>query len=676
MKKTPLVQLFFLLLLNAFVFQSCKKEIQSKEADYINNRVAASRDILLSSGSCYETLQPDWFDDSAQTPTILGAHLLNNPYSVAVMQQASQNLYGNSNGISINKKYVRFKPADEIQLTQLVNLDIELYDYPLDYEVIQEGDFYDQGLPENEIPWFYTVVDPSFTPPPGIQYELLADLYVPDDDIFLENEAFLITGNPVASLDCDTSSAAKIITPDVPDCGEDSHWDYGLRECVPNDCPSGYVWDGSQCVDYIPPPPPPPPASKQPSGQILVFDNIRGGTGTNVPVRQAGIVLKRFLKIDRVYTNDNGNFSSNKHFHNKVNIIVKFKNDNIKIRGLRGVRFYQMFFPIKHGIGKFSGNLNNLEYIFVEDPDHKNRTYRNWWAAQLLNAYLEYNTMATALGTGTLPNNLTVLLTNWGGAGGAGSTPMNNHRSNNATAPRQWTEYFLVSPLSSQAANLINYLVQGYFLSQMDMTLGYNVTNSRTSDQLKALMYHEMSHAAHSQKVGQVWWGNLVFSETLTVVKWGETNDPYGDGTDGIASEYISVAESWAEHLARIMCDLQYGVDSRPVTKQGFTYFNGGAPDPTLSSHLNALEAFDRNRPVADDPFRWIPEGIYYDLFDVRADNFPIVDGVNGYTNLQMFNALDADVTSMTQYRSRLLQENGNNQSAQVIALFNQYHYL
>jgi len=40
-----------------------------------------------------------------------------------------------------------------------------------------------------------------------------------------------------------------------------------------------------------------------------------------------------------------------------------------------------------------------------------------------------------------------------------------------------------------------------------------------------------------------------------------------------------------------------------------------------------------------------------------------------------MFNALDAGVTSMPQYRVRLLQENSNNQAAQVIDLFAQYHY-
>jgi|GEM_PF-3123951 len=115
---------------NALVFQSCKKEIQSTDAVVnASSKVEASGEMLLSSGTCNDILEPDWFDDSIQTPTVLGARLLNSPYSVAVMQQASQNLYGNSNGITINKKYIRLKPANETGLTQLVNLEIELSMY-------------------------------------------------------------------------------------------------------------------------------------------------------------------------------------------------------------------------------------------------------------------------------------------------------------------------------------------------------------------------------------------------------------------------------------------------------------------------------------------------------------------------------------------------------------------
>lgn len=100
--------------------------------------------ITSTSEACKEVLEPDWNDDSTQIPTILGYRLQNNPYSLANMQQASINLYGQSNGIAINRKYMRFKPSDETQLQMLIDTDIELTDYPLDYYLVQEGDYYDQ----------------------------------------------------------------------------------------------------------------------------------------------------------------------------------------------------------------------------------------------------------------------------------------------------------------------------------------------------------------------------------------------------------------------------------------------------------------------------------------------------------------------------------------------------
>jgi len=195
------LQRIFIILILAVLFISCKKSFErtanSGELNSTKSLSSASSDV-----TCYDTLEPDQGADSILTQTILGSRLSGNPYSVQVMQQASTNLYGNANGIVVNKKYVRFKPSLDDQLEQLDSLDLNLFDYPLDYEVIQEGDYYDQGLPTEEFPWYYTVVDPSFVPPPGIQYEVFSNLYVPADDIYLENEAFRITGNPVESLNC------------------------------------------------------------------------------------------------------------------------------------------------------------------------------------------------------------------------------------------------------------------------------------------------------------------------------------------------------------------------------------------------------------------------------------------------------------------------------------------
>ena len=60
-------------------------------------------------------------------------------------------------------------------------------------------------------------------------------------------------------------------------------------------------------------------------------------------------------------------------------------------------------------------------------------------------------------------------------------------------------------------------------------------------------------------------------------------------------------------------------------------------------------------------------------------DNTPaetiVNDQVNGFTTQQMFNALQSDVTTLQQYRSRFIQQNPNNQTNAVTNLFGQYHY-
>jgi hypothetical protein len=64
-----------------------------------------------------------------------------------------------------------------------------------------------------------------------------------------------------------------------------------------------------------------------------------------------------------------------------------------------------------------------------------------------------------------------------------------------------------------------------------------------------------------------------------------------------------------------------------------------------------------------------------YDLFDTRNEFNPIRDEVSSLTIQQIFNSLEADVTSVQQYRTRLQQQNPGNQTAQITDLFSQYRY-
>jgi hypothetical protein len=131
--------------------------------------------------------------------------------------------------------------------------------------------------------------------------------------------------------------------------------------------------------------------------------------------------------------------------------------------------------------------------------------------------------------------------------------------------------------------------------------------------------------------------------------------------------------------MGHFLTNRKYGAASGGFDEQGNTYMNN-SPVAGLSSNLNLLEDFNPRRTV-EDPFYWIPQGLFYDLMDNRNDfnavpqRVPIIDNVFGFTNQQLFNALDADISNLPAYRSRLLNENANNQAAGVTTIFQFYEY-
>ena len=183
-------------------------------------------------------------------------------------------------------------------------------------------------------------------------------------------------------------------------------------------------------------------------------------------------------------------------------------------------------------------------------------------------------------------------------------------------------------------------------------------------------VFHELTHAAHHNKVGNVWWDDFVKAE---INQMTTGNSPYGFGNAGATSQIIALGESWAYHMGQFLSDRKYGLISSETDNGQFLYQNNN-PITGLSSHLNALEDFGPNRTFDTD--RWIPQGLYLDLIDTRNEfnNNPITDGVSNFTNQQLFNALDPDIRSMLIYRDRLVGENPNNQTVAVRALFAQYN--
>ncbi len=385
------------------------------------------------------------------------------------------------------------------------------------------------------------------------------------------------------------------------------------------------------------------------------------------------MVARRFLKVARTFTDNNGRYNFGKSFRNKVSLFIKFKNPNAIIMGLRGARLWQILFPVKIKMGTYRGNVDNLVYNVEGNSDVRSRSNRHWAAATMHNKVQEYRDFAAAQFIMNPPDKLRVLCVP---GFSTGSAPMFAKRLF-ANLPDLYIRQYIASAVGSPVFQSIALLAE-VLVNRVDLTIGYQAGTSgfrKTSAVLSETGYHELTHAGHYAKVGNAWYGNFVSAEINQIIaSSGSQFSPYGQATSSDAP-IIALGESWAYHMGHFLTAARYGGQSPQFNEQGNTYLNGN-PVPDLNSNLNLLEDFDPINRRVIDPFWWIPQGLYYDMFDVRNETgTPIIDGVSNYNNQQFFNALDNDISNLPAFRGRLLNENGNSQNIQVTNLFGQYGY-
>ncbi len=405
------VRFFFISLFFFSIIQTgCKKiesdEISVKKAD---DRSVFSRNpdanCDLSTTICEDcTVQEQADEGEDDLKTILG-DVYNNPYSIANMTAAYNYIYHSSiSNIATTHYYVRFKAKSSYQLNTLDSLDLDLYDYPLDREIIQDGDYWPEaytGLGVDEYPWLYTVVPKTFSFPTSILKEILAPLNIPDDNPTLEDEAYYITDNSV----CD-SAVYAIQREQIREfyrLAPINPCDLGgiLDECTGG----GGVGSGG--------------SSPKPKGQInfkTYITNPGGKLGATAPLKYARVVGKRFLKIDKTYTDGNGNFVFKKRFPRKVTIVVKFKasvdhgQHSVRVNWVTSGVWRSMF-PLKKNIGTYKGNnLQNLNYEFQKGSTSTKRKTKQWLAAVMMNTTEESRLFLSENNLVQLPDDLRLYL--------------------------------------------------------------------------------------------------------------------------------------------------------------------------------------------------------------------------------------------------------------------------
>ena len=213
---------------------------------------------------------------------VLGARL-ENPYKTENITKALSALYPTKADrvqVSTTDLYVRFLPEDERQLKLLEGL--RLTDHPLDFEIIEDGDWYhDPEVPDDKMTWQYAVVPHDYVFP-DIEYEIIDECHIAEnasetrgeegiDWEAVERQSYLMTGNEELLLP--EAKAEKVI----------------------------------------------------PSGRITILDEKADG-GKPVGVRGVRVSCNSFVKFAHSYTDDEGYYKMDKKFSSKLRYRLVFEN--------------------------------------------------------------------------------------------------------------------------------------------------------------------------------------------------------------------------------------------------------------------------------------------------------------------------------------------------------------
>lgn len=212
---------------------------------------------------------------------------LEDPYSVENVTKALNTLYASKADrvpIEATDYYVRFLPQDEYEYERLCSLGLTLLDHPVDYEILKEGDYYqDPEIGDDRITWQYTVVPVDFDFPEDIHYEVLDECFIHEnkptkadwvDWNAVEREAYRISGNEAM-----LSPASK-------------------------------ANEGGEV----------------PKGRIVIKDPDFSSEA--IGVKGVKVSCNTFVKFDNAFTDDEGQYVMNRSFNSKLRYRLVFKNRN------------------------------------------------------------------------------------------------------------------------------------------------------------------------------------------------------------------------------------------------------------------------------------------------------------------------------------------------------------
>ena len=119
------------------------------------------------------------WNDVPRGEIILGERV-EDPFRWENVAQAASSLGRGTAGISPTHIYVRFRPSSLSQLCSLRRMYPVLFDHPLDYEILREGNYYhDPSIGASSPTWQYAVLEKGTQMPSDIEWEEIYSCYIP-----------------------------------------------------------------------------------------------------------------------------------------------------------------------------------------------------------------------------------------------------------------------------------------------------------------------------------------------------------------------------------------------------------------------------------------------------------------------------------------------------------------
>ena len=278
--------------------------------------------LLLSCQKEFVSLQSELPPASSQIitdgMTVLGQQF-ENPYSVENMRKALENLSPKTRAgitdmdIQPTHYYVKFHPRSAEELDILAqDSTIIWYEIPLDYEIEEYGGYYhDPTIPDSLPTYQYASIEVAKWPAVsniGVEYEILSDLFIPDEDKDEEDDDGIMT-----------RSGTK--------------WNEALTDALVEESlrMTGNEEDGESEQQTR-------GRSKwRPAGRITAYDNIVGGA---IPLNYVRVRARRWFTTHIGYTNANGYYSCNGRFKRPANYSIAWETSRWDIRDGNIVQAY------------------------------------------------------------------------------------------------------------------------------------------------------------------------------------------------------------------------------------------------------------------------------------------------------------------------------------------------